>query len=87
MSQQLYKDIPKDIVNQAIDWVVHFKFGLVTEEDEKLLSNWRKEDPLHDKAWQRLNELDQDFAVVSNKDQALINRVLNKSQKKSMGKL
>ena len=87
MNQQIYKDIPKDIVNQAIDWVVHFKFGLVTEKDKKLLSNWRKEDPLHDKAWQRLNELDQDFAVVSNKDQALINRVLNSSQNKVNGKV
>lgn len=54
------------IVKQAIVWLVTLQSGAVTETDRHACAAWRKADPAHEQAWQRLNTLGQDLRSSGN---------------------
>jgi len=52
-------------VQQAIAWRVCLASGTATEQELWLCTEWRAADPQHEQAWQRLENLGQQFAGVS----------------------
>jgi len=54
-----------ETVQQAIAWRVCLASGTATEQELWLCTEWRAADPQHEQAWQRLENLGQQFAGVS----------------------
>lgn len=54
------------IVKQAIAWLVTLQSGGANEAERRACATWRKADPAHEQAWQRLNMLGQDLRSGSN---------------------
>ncbi|MFT0212631.1 FecR domain-containing protein [Pseudomonas sp. F1_0610] len=63
--------IPDAILDQAIDWLVKLHSGENTASVSKAITDWRQVDPLHEQAWQALQQTEQQLAQVKRLNGAL----------------
>lgn len=57
--------VPDEAVQQAVAWRVRLASGTATPQEYALCEDWRAADPRHEQAWQRLEQLGQQFSAVS----------------------
>lgn len=58
-------DIPPQIVDQAIDWIVKLESDDATHATHRACEAWRASDPLHERAWQALQQIEHTFRLSS----------------------
>lgn len=56
--------VPGDVLEQAIDWLVRLDSGMAAEADRAACEAWRSRSPLHERAWQQLQAVEEDFRAV-----------------------
>lgn len=57
-------ELPPHILDQAIDWAVRLGSGQAGRGDRRALETWRREDDLHEAAWQALNAIEREFDKI-----------------------
>lgn len=50
--------LPPDVVDSAVQWLVHLWSGTATDADRAQWQAWRAAHPLHERAWQRIEATD-----------------------------
>lgn len=55
------EDIPADVLDRAIDWVVRLHSGTADAGMRAACDMWRAADPMHERAWQRLQDAERPF--------------------------
>jgi transmembrane sensor len=58
------ESISSVVINEAFEWLVKFWSGLATPEDHQECSHWRAAHPDHERAWQRLQALEQRLEII-----------------------
>lgn len=59
-----HESINPKIVQEAIEWMVKLQSGVAKNDDFVNCKQWRKQNPLHDQAWQQLESLSDNFKTV-----------------------
>jgi len=57
-------ELPAHILDQAVNWAVKLRSGQAGARDRQACETWRKENRLHEAAWQALNAIDQEFGKI-----------------------
>jgi len=78
MTQSAEQDhfIQQQILEQAVDWSMRLSQGELDEQDLAALAAWQQQSPLHLKAWQKMQQLQQTFEQLPT---AVARPVLNQS--------
>ncbi len=56
--------IPATVINEAINWSVRLQFSEADADARKRFARWLEADPLHARAWERVQSLRDDFTRV-----------------------
>lgn len=56
--------IPPDIMDALIAWSVKLNSGTASAADQQRFQAWRELDPMHERAWQTLHAMEQDFMAI-----------------------
>jgi|GEM_PF-2049849 len=79
MRDQFADDLPPDILDQAIYWMVQYKSGgfnkLISREHQK----WLESNPMNKKAWLRLQAVEGEFDQVANDKRKSAYNILEKN--------
>lgn len=63
-SQAPPPEVPIHILDQAIAWAVQLHSGLAKQTDKEACAAWRALEPLHEKAWQCIQTVDQQLEAI-----------------------
>lgn len=74
--------IPQHIIEELIAWTVKLNSGLVQEQERLAFNHWRALNPLHEKAWQKLQSVDLNFQAISTEEAALVSTALDVAHRK-----
>jgi len=58
-------DLDPGIVDAAIEWAVRLRSGTAGEAERRACAAWRAEHPEHERAWQRVEAVEAEFAPVA----------------------
>jgi ferric-dicitrate binding protein FerR (iron transport regulator) len=58
-------DIPSHVLDQAIAWLVTLQSGTADTAMRSACEAWRAADPIHERTWQALQAVEQEFRTVS----------------------
>lgn len=56
--------IPPDIMDELITWSVKLNSGTASAADQQRFQQWRDIDPIHERAWQTLHAMEQNFMAI-----------------------
>lgn len=73
-------DIPPEVLDQAIDWVVKLRSGTSNETMQSDFQIWLRADPIYQAAWHELQAAEQDFGKLTATPHALAFRTLEAVQ-------
>jgi ferric-dicitrate binding protein FerR (iron transport regulator) len=82
LSEKPLKKVPDPIYDQAISWAVRIHSQTASPEDYEALAVWRKREPMHEIAWQRIQSVDRQFGAVPDEAKPLANLTLEKTFRK-----
>lgn len=64
VSAAMRKDIPAEVLDGAIQWMVRLHSGTADDGLRASLAAWRAADPVHERAWQELNDAERPFRAI-----------------------
>ncbi|MBB3103853.1 FecR domain-containing protein [Azomonas macrocytogenes] len=79
-------DIPEPILDQAIDWLVKLHSGTADETVQAACQHWRSLDPLHEMAWQQLQQVEASFRRLPDVQPALAMQTLEQLEQGRNGR-
>ncbi|MFY8325217.1 FecR domain-containing protein [Pseudoalteromonas sp. ZZD1] len=79
MYQEKKIPIPDHIVKQAIAWRICLESGNVQPKELDDYQHWRKADPMHELAWQRLEMMESTFTQVGEQNTGIVHATLNRT--------
>ncbi|MFK3858034.1 FecR domain-containing protein [Pseudoalteromonas rhizosphaerae] len=71
--------LPEQVVQQAIAWRICLESGNAQSADMAEYRRWRLADPMHELAWQRIENMEAAFAGVSKKNGRIAHMTLKKT--------
>jgi len=74
-------EIPSQIVDQAIDWIIKLEADDATHTAHHTCETWRASDPLHERAWQALQQIEQTFRLAPSIPPTLVLETLEVARK------
>ena len=75
------EDPSESVVRDAIDWLVRLKSSHATAEDRTAFEVWRRADPAHDAAWDRLQAMERDVGSLSSEQRTLVRSTLDSARR------
>ncbi len=73
-------EIPPPVLDQAIMWAVRLQSGTADTAIRSACAAWRAADPLHERAWQELQQIEQTFRDMPPTTTQLASRTLETAQ-------
>lgn len=73
--------LPEQVVQQAIAWRICLESGNAQPDDIAAYNRWRLADPMHELAWQRIEDMQTAFSVASKKNARLAHLTLKKTDR------
>jgi len=76
------EDIPPAVYDELIAWSVKLNSGMTSADDMQQLLNWRAQDPMHEAAWKKLNDIEQSLDKLPVASKLIATEVLTIADKR-----
>nr|WP_320116665.1 FecR domain-containing protein [uncultured Desulfuromonas sp.] len=63
-TQACRADLPRELIEQAIDWAIKIHYGPADDVQQQAFSRWLDHSPQHEEAWRRLQSLHDEFSTL-----------------------
>lgn len=77
ISDQHDTSVPQEIYEELITWTVKLSSGLAKDDDRTAFANWRASNPLHEKAWLKLQAIDANFQEIGSETAPYVSEAID----------